>query len=78
MISGVNSMGKQPHVFVSMDRENIEAYTPKYAVDIILPYISKEKVIWSPFSRNEHHFANYLRKLGYKVINTHLEGGQIS
>jgi hypothetical protein len=57
--------------FVSMDRENIEAYTPKYAVDIILPYISKDKVIWSPFSRNEHHFANYLRELGYKVINTH-------
>ena len=57
--------------FVTMDRENIEAYTPKKAVDMILPYISKEKVIWSPFSRNEHNFADYLRGLGYKVINTH-------
>ena len=57
--------------FVSMDKNNIEAYTPKYAVDIILPYISKDKVIWSPFSRDEHNFAGYLRDLGYKVINTH-------
>ena len=57
--------------FVKMDRNNIEAYTPKYAVDIILPYISKDRVIWSPFSKNEHNYANYLRDMGYKVINTH-------
>ncbi len=68
-------MGKQPHVFVSMDRDNIEAYTPKYAVDIIVPYLDKEKVIWAPFSKDEHNFANYLRELGFKVVNTHLEGG---
>jgi len=62
-----------------MDRENIEAYTPKYAVDIILPYIPKDKVIWAPFSRDEHNFAGYLRELGYTVINTHFDpirGGQ--
>jgi hypothetical protein len=62
---------KVPHIFVSMDRENIEAYTPKYAVDIILPYIPKDKVIWAPFSREEHNFVNYLRSLGYTVYNTH-------
>ena len=27
--------------FVAMDRENIEAYTPKYGVDIILPIFQK-------------------------------------
>ncbi len=58
-----------------MDRENIEAYTPKYAVDIIIPYLSKDKVIWSPFSKDEHNFANYLRGKGFKVINTHIENG---
>ena len=57
--------------FVTMDRENIEAYTPKYAVDIIIPYLKKEWVIWAPFSRDEHNFADYLRGKGYKVINTH-------
>ena len=57
--------------FVKMDRENIEAYTPKYAVDIILPYLNKKWTIWTPFSQNEHNFADYLREKGYKVINTH-------
>ena len=64
-------MEAQPHIFVSMDRNNIEAYTPKYAVDILIPYLPKDKVIWAPFSRNEHNFANYLREQGYKVVNTH-------
>lgn len=36
---------KQPAVFVSLDRENIEAYTPKCAVDIIIPYLKKNEVI---------------------------------
>lgn len=67
---------KQPHVFVSMDRENIEAYTPKYAVDIIVPYLPKDKVIWAPFSKDEHNFANYLREQGFKVVNTHLDEGK--
>lgn len=58
-----------------LDRNNVECYTPKYAVDIILPYIPKDKVIWAPFSKNEHHFADYLRSLGYKVINTHIDNG---
>lgn len=57
--------------FITMDRDNIEAYTPKYAVDLIIPYLNKEMVIWAPFSRNEHNFANYLRELWYKVVNTH-------
>jgi hypothetical protein len=67
---------KQPHIFVSLDRENIEAYTPKYAVDIIIPYLSKDKIIWAPFSKEEHNYVNYLREKGFKVINTHIENGQ--
>ena len=63
----------QPHIFNSLNRDNIEAYTPKYAVDIILPYIPKDKIIWAPFSKNEHHFADYLRELGYTVHNTHYD-----
>jgi hypothetical protein len=58
-------------VFTKMDKDNIEAYTPKYAVDLILPYIKKDWVIWAPFSMDDHHYANYLRSLGYKVRNTH-------
>jgi len=33
---------KLPEAFINLNRDNIEAYTPKYAVDIILPYIPKK------------------------------------
>jgi len=62
-----------PSAFINLNRENIEAYTPKYAVDIILPFIPKNKVIWAPFSRDEHNYANYLREQGYTVHNTHYD-----
>lgn len=63
-------------VLAQMDRNNIEAYTPKYAVDLILPYINKDMVIWAPFSKDEHNYANYLRELWYNVINTHIDNWQ--
>lgn len=64
---------KLPSAFVNLNRENIEAYTPKYAVDIILKYIPKDKIVWSPFSRKEHNFVDYLREQGYQVVNTHYD-----
>lgn len=36
-------MEKQPEIFRTMKRDNIEAYTPRYAVDIIIPYLNKMK-----------------------------------
>lgn len=60
-----------PEAFVKLNRDNIEAYTPKYAVDLIVPYLPKDAVIWAPFSHDEHHFADYLRGLGFTVHNTH-------
>lgn len=67
---------EQPKQLRDLNRDNIEAYTTKYAVDIMLPYLKKEWVIWAPFSKNEHNFADYLRTKGFKVINTHIETGQ--
>ena len=66
-------MPKLPAAFTNLNRDNIEAYTPRYAVDILLPYLPKDKVIWAPFSRDEHHFADYLRGLGYTVHNPHFD-----
>lgn len=56
-----------------LDKENIECYTPTYAIDIILPYIHKDMVIWCPFSRDEHNYSKYLKGLGYNIINTHFD-----
>jgi len=67
---------KTPMIFNQLNRENVEAYTPKYAVDLIIPFLKKEWIIWAPFSLDEHHFAHYLRSKGFKIINTHISTGQ--
>ncbi len=59
--------------FTNPNRENIEAYTPTYAVDLIIPFLKPEQTIWAPFSRNEHNFADYLRGKGFRVHNTHFD-----
>ena len=64
---------KLPNAFINFNKENIEAYTPKYAVDIIIPYLPKNRIIWCPFSKDNHNFVNYLKEKGYYIKNTHYD-----
>jgi hypothetical protein len=59
-----------------LDSENTEIYTPKDAVDMIIPYLKKEWTIWAPFSEINHNFVGYLRDKGFKVINSHIREGK--
>ena len=62
--------------FNKMNSENIEIYTPKSAIDMIVPYLKKEWLIWAPFSKQEHNFVSYLRDKGFNVISSHIEEGK--
>ena len=73
VLLGLGMEKKIIEVFTQLDKENIEAYTPKYAVDIIIPFLPRDKVIWCPFSKDKHNFANYLRSKGFNIINTHFD-----
>ena len=53
-----------------------EYYTPKYAVEIILPYIEKFNHIWCPFDKEHSEFVKALRERGKKVTFGHIETGQ--
>lgn len=55
---------------------NDECYTPRYVVEAILPFISKDKVIWCPFDRDDSNFTIVLKENGYNVINSHIDYGQ--
>jgi len=50
---------------------NDEIYTPSYAVEPILKYISKDKIIWCPFDKEESQFVKLLKERGNKVIYSH-------
>ncbi len=46
---------------------NDEAFTPNEAIDLIIPYLKKEWLIWECAS-GKGHIASYLRKLGFNVV----------
>lgn len=51
-------------------------YTPFYAVDPIIKYIPKGKIIWCPFDEEWSAFYVHLRELGYRVIRSSLSDEQ--
>ena len=55
---------------------NDENYTPRYAVEPLLKYIPKDKVIWCPFDTETSEFVKVFTENGYKVIWSHIATGQ--
>lgn len=55
-----------------------EQYTPRYGVEVLLPYIQhlKDKTIWCPFDREDSQFVIVLRDDGFNVVCSHLDDGQ--
>ena len=53
-----------------------EYYTPRSAVNIILPYLEKFKHIWCPFDKEHSEFVKALKEYGYEVTYGHIETGQ--
>ena len=53
-----------------------EYYTPRNAVNVILPYIGKFKHIWCPFDKEHSEFVKALKELGYEVTFGHIDTGQ--
>ena len=57
-------------------KKNDECYTPRYAILPILKYIPNGSTVWCPFDTKESHFVKLFEEKGYKVISSHLNGGQ--
>lgn len=56
---------------------NDEFYTPDYAVDPIMKYLTPPPAtIWCPFDTESSLFVKRFREAGYNVIATHINNGQ--
>ena len=53
-----------------------EVFTPFYAVEPIMKYIPKDKVIWMPFDEEWSAYYQLFTENGYKVIRSSIEEGQ--
>ena len=57
-------------------RSNDEYYTPRYVVKELMPYLTKDKVVWCPFDTEESEFVKVLSEEGFQVVNSHISYGQ--
>ena len=62
--------------YLTSDKEDNELYTPYYAVDHIVKYLPKGKIIWLPFDEEWSAFYRRLTELGYRVVRSSLAKGQ--
>lgn len=53
-----------------------EWYTPRSAVEAIVPYLKNFKTIWCPFDTAESNYVKVLEEHGFNVIHTHIDDGQ--
>lgn len=58
------------------NKESDETYTPYYAVEPLLKYIPKDKVIWCPCDEEWSAYYQTFKENGYKVIRSSLVEGQ--
>ena len=55
---------------------NDEFYTPRYAIDPLVKYISKDAKIWCPFDKPESLIAKRFAENGNSVVTSHIEEGK--
>ena len=62
-------------IVATVCRKNDEWYTPRSAVDLILPYISPTARVWCPFDTEDSEFVRAFRERGNEVVATHVSTG---
>ena len=62
--------------YVTRLSKNDEWYTPRHAVEVVLPYVPAGATIWCPFDTAASEFVQVFTKRGFNVIATHIATGQ--
>ena len=62
--------------YLNASRNNDECYTPHYAVNPLIKYISSQLTVWCPFDTINSAFVNELFINGNKVIFSHITDGK--
>ena len=55
--------------------EKDEYYTPALLVEVVLPYIKPNSIIWCPFDTNQSEFVRVLDGAGHLTIQSHIWQG---
>lgn len=65
-------------ISVSKNGNGDEYYTPRYIVEILLPYLKKKnyKTIWCPFDKEWSEYVKVFKEHDYDVIYSHIDNNQ--
>lgn len=61
--------------YLTSNKSNSELYTPYYAVQPLLKYIPKDKIIWCPFDPEWSSFYQTFKRNGFNVVRSCLQEG---
>lgn len=53
-----------------------EWYTPRHAVEVILPYLREHSRIWCPFDKGDSEYVSVLTEGGHEVLRSHIDDGK--
>ena len=56
--------------------KNDEWYTPRHAVEIILPYVPDNATVWCPFDTQSSQYVHVFNGVGKTVIASHIADGK--
>lgn len=56
--------------------KNDECNTPRYAIEPLIKYLPKNKIIWCPFDDKESQFVKVLLENDFKIEYSHIFGGK--
>ena len=59
-------------IIAKNSEEKDEFYTPEYAIQPLLKYLTPKSRIWCPFDTKESNFVKMLKKEGHKVLHSHI------
>lgn len=62
--------------YLTSDKTDNELYTPFYAVDHIIKYLPKDKIIWLPFDEEWSAYNQRLTEEGFNVVRSSLSDGK--
>lgn len=68
-------MGTSSSILYSKGK-NDECFTPRYVVEAILPFLSKDQIYWLPFDTPKSEFVKVLQENGIKFVCSHIDSGQ--
>lgn len=56
-------------------RVDDEWYTPRYAIEPLLPYLKPNSIIWCPFDTQDSQYVKVFKEHGHNVIFSHIDNG---